>query len=147
MDFRALVLQNQAAGPGSVSVTPRVLILAADEKLRYALLLQMRRHRFHTRVAADTDGAVRHMREWCPTVVIVDPKHLDIGTRIFNRLHDIDPNVQMVAYTEAAAHAIGTMMGAGADRVILKDAPIIAVVDAANEAHNQYHKRSSGGLR
>lgn len=132
-DLRAAVAEYQAG--------PRVLVVEPHAGIRQALLRLLRTHGLTVAEAADASGALQAVRDWHPTVVVLEPRLANPdpdGRRLIRLLLAIDRRLKVVAYTGAEVDAAG-LLRAGTFRVLRKGlgtAPdLLGEIDAAATAY------------
>lgn len=130
MNYQGLAKQVQAArhplppaGDG-----PRVLVVEPNTRLRQSLIRLLWACKVTAAEAADADSAVEAVREWRPTVAVVEPRMPEVGVRIISRLLAVDAALRVIAYAHDAPNLTRVLLDAGAHRVILKGTGAIATL-------------------
>jgi DNA-binding NtrC family response regulator len=117
---------------------PRVLVVDPNATIRRAMVELLRLHELTVAEAADADGALTCLREWRPTVAVVDPRlrNGDTWLHVLRLLQAMDPRLEVIISAAAndplpAAEA----RSAGAFAVYSRSRDFQELVDAIHNAH------------
>jgi DNA-binding NarL/FixJ family response regulator len=124
-----------ASVPDDSTVTPRLLVVDADDRTRESIVGLLRiRHRFDVvGSAGHTGAAIALIREQRPDVVIVDPRLPDVsdGIALIRRIRVIAPGARILALGWSPDLELDTR-AAGADgflRKTFKPAELTAAIE------------------
>lgn len=122
------------AAPGG----PRVLVVDSNATIRRAMLQVLGLHDLTVAEAADTDGALTCLREWRPTVAVVELRlgNGDTWLQVLRALQALDPRLEVIVATAANDPLPATeARSAGAFTVYARNREFQELVDAIVSAH------------
>jgi CheY-like chemotaxis protein len=132
---------------------PRVLVVDPNVKLRRAVLETLRRHDLTVAEAADTVGALTALREWRPTVALVELRLRNgrTGVEALRALQALDPSLRVVILATATDSALAAEAASAGAQVVFRhphavgESDFSGLVDAVRSAHRHYTERAAAG--
>lgn len=131
---------------------PRVLVVDPNVKLRRAVLEALRRHDLTVAEAADILGALTALREWRPTVAVVELRLRNgrTGVEALRSLQAMDPTLRVVIHATATDRTLAAEAARAGAQVVFRDphpdgeSDFSCLVDAVRAAHRARDGRAAG---
>jgi DNA-binding NtrC family response regulator len=132
---------------------PRVLVVDPNVKLRRAVLETLRRHDLTVAEAADILGALTALREWRPTVAVVELRLRNgrTGLEALHALQGMDPALRVVIHAAATDRTLGAEAARAGARIVFRDPhpgaenDLSGLVDAVRAAHRAHTGQAAAG--